>query len=137
MFLIMQHTTPHCPSLSPRVCSNSCASNQLYHPTISSSVRHFSFCTQAFPASGSFPIVSSLHQWRKYQSFSFSRSTSNEYSGLISIRIDCFDRLAVQGTRKRLLQHHSSKSSIIPCTTSCIVHLSHPCMSNGNYIGMI
>ena len=99
-------------------------------------VRRF-FCTQAFPASGSFPIVSSWHRWRKYRSFSFSKSTSNEYSGLVSIRIDCVDLLAVQGTCKSLLKHHSSKSSIIPCTTSCLVHLSHPYMSNGNYIGMI
>ena len=61
----LQHTRPHCPSLTPRACSNSCVSNQLYHPIISSSVGPFSFCPQAFPASGYFPIVSSLHQVAK------------------------------------------------------------------------
>ena len=63
--------------------------------------------------------------WPKYQSFSFSKSTSNEYSELSSIKIDCFDLLAVQGTHKSILQHHSSKALIIPCSVSCIVQLSH------------
>ena len=64
--------------------------------------------------------------WPKYWSFSFSISPSNEYSGLISFRIYWFDLLAVQGTIKSLLQHHSSKSSILWCSTSFIVQLSHP-----------
>ena len=67
----------------------------------------------------------------KYWSFSFNISPSNEYSGLISIRIDCFDLLAVQGILKSLLQHHSSKASIFQCSAFVIVQLSHPYMTTG------
>ena len=70
-----------------------------------------------------------LHiRWPKYWSFSFSISPSNEYSGLISFRIDWFDLLAVQGTLKSLLQHHSSKASILRCSSFFMVQLSNPCM---------
>ena len=101
------HQVP-CPSLSPRACSNSCPLNQWYHPTISSSVVPFSSCSQSFPASGSFSNKSALHnRWPKYWSFSFSISLSNEYSGLISFRMNWFDLLSLQGTLKSLLQHHS------------------------------
>ena len=65
-------------------------------------------------------------RWPKYWSFSFSISPSNEYSGLISFRMDWLDSLAVQGTLKRLLQHHSSKASILRCSASFLVQLSHP-----------
>ena len=65
----------------------------------------------------------------KYLSFSFSISPSNEYSGLISFRMDCLDLLAVQGTLKSLLQHHSSKTSILRCSAFFIVQLSHPYMT--------
>ena len=68
-------------------------------------------------------------RWPKYWSFSFSISLSNEYSGLISFRIDCFDLLAVQGTLKSLLQHHSSKASIFWCSAFLIIQLSHPYMT--------
>ena len=100
-----------CPSLSPRVYSNSCPLSRWWYPTISSSATLFSSCLQSFPASGSFPMSWPLHQVAKilalqYQSFS-------EYSGLISFRMDWFDLLAVQGTLKSLLQHHSSKTSIL------------------------
>ena len=64
-------------------------------------------------------------RWPKYQSFSFSISPSNEYSGLISFRIDWFDLLTVQGTLKNILQHHSSKASILWCSASFMIHLSH------------
>ena len=67
-------------------------------------------------------------RWPKYWSFSFSISPSNEHSGLISFRIDWFDLLAVQGTLKSLLQHHSSKASILQCSTFFITQLSHPYM---------
>ena len=66
--------------------------------------------------------------WPKYWSFSFSISPSNEYSGLISFRIDGLELLAVQGTLKRFLQHHSSKASILQCSAFFIVQLSHPYM---------
>ena len=137
IWLCTPWTTAHkdpCPSLSPRVCSNSCPLSQWCHPTISSSVAHFSSCLQSFPASGSFQCVTSLHQVsREYWSFSFSISPSNEYSGLISLKIDWFD-LAVQGTLKNLLQHHSSKASILWCSTFFIVQLSHLYMTTGKTI---
>ena len=70
-------------------------------------------------------------RWPKYCSFSFSISPSNEYSGLISFRMDWLDLLAVQGTLKSLLQHHRSKAPILQCSTFFIVQLSHPYMTNG------
>ena len=70
-------------------------------------------------------------RWPKYWSFSFSISPSNDYLGLISFRIDWLDLLAVQGTLKSLLQHHSSKASILPCSAFFIVQFSHPYMTTG------
>ena len=72
-------------------------------------------------------------KWPKYWSFRFSISPSNEHSGLISFRMDWLDLLAVQGTLKSLLQHHSSKVSILQCSAFYIVQLSHPYMSTGNH----
>ena len=74
--------------------------------------------------------------WPKYWSFSFSISPSNEYSGLISFRIDCFDLLAMQGTLKSLLQHHSSKASILRHSAFFTVQLSHPYMTTGKTIAL-
>ena len=105
-----QHTRPPCPSPTPRVYPNSCPSSQWCHPAISSSVIPFSSCPQSLPASGSFPM-SQFFTWSgKYWSFSFTISPSNEHPGLISFRMDWLDILAVQGTLKSLLQHHSSKA---------------------------
>ena len=75
-------------------------------------------------------------RWPKYGSFSFSMSPSNEYSGLISFRIDWLDLLAVQGTLKSLLQHHSSKASILRCSAVFIVQLSHPYVTTGKTIAL-
>ena len=75
-------------------------------------------------------------RWPNYWSFSFSISPSSEYSGLISFRMDWLDLLAVQGTLKSLLQHHSSKASILQCSTFFIVHLSHPHMTTGRTIAL-
>ena len=76
-----------------------------------------------------------LHiRWPKDWSFSFSISPSNEYSGLVSFRMDCWDLLAVQGTLKSLLQHHSSKASILRCSAFFKVQLSHPCITTGKTI---
>jgi len=75
-------------------------------------------------------------RWPEYCSFSFSVSSSNEYSGLISFRMDQLDLLAVQGTLKRLLQHHSSKASILQCSAFFIVQLSHPYMTTGKTIAL-
>ena len=78
-----------------------------------------------------------LHiRWPKYWSFSFIISPSNEYSGLISIRVDLFNLLAVQGTLKSLLQPHSSKASILQCSAFFIVQLSHPYMTPGKTIAL-
>ena len=74
--------------------------------------------------------------WPKYQSFSFSISPSNEHPGLISFRMDWLDLLAVQGTLKSLLQHHSSKASILLCSTFFTVQLSHPYMTTGKTIAL-
>ena len=85
-----------------------------------------------FPSIRVFPHESALHiRWPKYWTFSFSISTSKEYSGLISFRIDWFDLLAVQGTLKSLLQHHSSKASILQRSAFFTVQLSHPYMTTG------
>ena len=88
-----------------------------------------------FPSIRIFSNESTLHmRWPKYWSFSFSISPSNEYSGLISFRMDWLDLLAVQGTLKSLLQHHSSKTSILQCSAFSIVQLSHPYMTIGKII---
>ena len=129
----LHYTRLPCPWPTPKACWNSCPSSQWCHPTISSSVVPFS-CLQAFPASESFPM-SVLHiRWPKYWSFSFSISPSNEYSGLISFRINWLDLLAVQGTLKTLLQHHSSKASILCHSAFFIVQLLHPYMTTGKTI---
>ena len=75
-------------------------------------------------------------RWPKYWHFSFSISPSNEYSGLISFRMDWLDLLAIQGTLKNLLQHHSSKASILQCSAFFIVQLSHPYMTTGKTIAL-
>ena len=94
----LQHTRFSCLSPTPRASSNSCPSSQWCHPTISSSVIPFSSHLQSFPASGSFPISQFFTSGgQKYSSFSFSISPSNEYSGLISFRMDWLHLLAVQG----------------------------------------
>ena len=88
--------------------------------------------TSIFPSIRVFSNESALHiKWPKFWSFSFSISLSNEYSGLISFRIDWLDLLAVQGTLKSLFQHHSSKASILRCSAFFIVQLSHPYMTTG------
>ena len=90
-----------------------------------------------FPSIRVFSNESALHiRWPKYWSFSFSISSSSEYSGMISFRIDWFDLLAVQGTLKSLLQHHSSKPSILQRSTFFMVQLSHPYMTTGKTIAL-
>ena len=125
-----------CPSLTPRVYSNSCPSSQWCHPTISSSVVPFSsHCI--FPSIRVFSNESVFHiRWPKYWSFSFSISPTNEYSGLISSRIDWLDLLAVQGTLKSLLQHHRTKALILQGSAFLMVQLSHPYMTTGKTIAL-
>ena len=114
-----QHARPPCPSATSGVHSDSC------HPAISSSVVPFSSCAQSLPGSV-FSSESTLGiRWPKYWSFSFSIIPSKEIPGLISVRMDWLHLLAVQGTLKSLLQHHSSKASILLCSAFFIVQLSH------------
>ena len=130
--LRLQHARLLSPPLFPGVCSKSCPLSGRYYLTIPFSATLFSFCLQFFPASGSFPM-----SWlfasgsQSYWSFSFSISPSNEYSGLISLKIDWFDLLAAQGTLKSLLQHHNLKASILQCSAFFRVQLPHPYMTTG------
>ena len=140
----LQHTRLSCPSLSPRACSNSCPHQALLSFTISQSLlklmsiewvmpsNHFILCRplillpSIFPSIRVFSNKSALHtKWPKYWSFSFNISPSNEYSGLISFRIDWFALLAVQGTLKSLLQNHNSKASILSGTQPSLWSNSH------------
>ena len=120
-----QHARLPCPSPTPRAYSNSCSSSQWCHPTISSSMIPFS--SSIFPNIRVFCNESVLRiKWPKYWNFSLRISPSNEYSRLISFRIDLLDLLAVQGTLKNLLQHHSSKPSILQHSAFFMVQHSHP-----------
>ena len=121
----MDCSRPPCPSPSPGVCSSSCSFSRplILLPSVLPSIRLFSNDL-------------ALHiRWPKYWSFSFSISPCNEYSGLISFRMDWFDLLAVQGTLKSLLQH-SSKASILCCSAFFMVQLSHPYMTTGKTIAL-
>ena len=132
----LQHARPPCPSPAPGVHPDSHPSSRWCHPAISSSVVPFSSCPQSLPASV-FSNESTLHmRWPKYWSFSFSIIPSKEIPGLISFRIDWLDLLAVQGTLKSLLQHHSSKASILWCSAFFTVRLSHPYMTTGKTIAL-
>ena len=132
----LQHAKLPCPLPTPGAYSNSCPSSwwcqsnhlilchPLLLPSILSSIRIFSkesvLCIR----------------WPKYGSFSFSINLSNEYSGLISFRMDWLELLAVQGTLKSLLQHHSSKASIFQHLAFFIVQISHPYMTTGKTIAL-
>ena len=96
----------------------------------------FSSCLQSFPASGSFQMSQFFTRWPRYSSFSFNISPSNEYSGLISFRMDWLDLLAIQGTLKSLLQHYSSKASVLWCSAFFIVQLSHPYVTTGKTVAL-
>ena len=130
----LQHAGFLCPSLSPRVCSNSGPLSRgchliLCHPLL--------LLPSVFPSFRVFSNESVLGiRWPKYWSFSFSINPSNEHTGLISFRIDWIDLLAVQGTLKNLLQHHSSKASILWHTAFFRVQLSHPYMTTRKTIAL-
>ena len=132
----LQHARPPYPSLMPGVHSNSRPSSQWCHPAISSSVIPFSSCPQSLPASDSSNESTLRMRWPKYWSFSFSIIPSKEISGLISFRMDWLDLLAVQGTLKSLLQHHSSNASILQHSAFFTVRLSHPYMTTGKIIAL-
>jgi len=131
-----KNTKLPCPSPTPGAYSNSCPSTQWYHPTISSSVHPLLLLPSIFPSIKVFSNESVLRiRWPKYWSFSFSISHSNEYSGLNSFGINWLDFSAVQGTLKSLLQHHSSKASILQCLAFFIVQLTsiYDCWKNHSF----
>ena len=123
----LQQARLPCPSSNPRVCSNSCPSSWWCHLTISSSGNPVSSCLQSFPASKFFSNESAIHiKWPKYWRISFSISPSNEYSGLISFRIDWLD-LAVLGTLKssptpQFKSINSSELSFLYCPILTTIH---------------
>ena len=125
----LQHARPPCPSPTSRVYSNSCPLSQwchliLCHPLL--------LLPSIFPSIRVFSKESALHiRWPNYWSFSFNISLSKEYSGLILFRIHWLTLLAIQGTLKSLLQHHSSKASILRRSAFFTVQLSHPYMTTG------
>ena len=132
-----QHPRPPYPSPAPGVYPNSCPLSRWCHPTTSSSVIPFSSCPQSFPASGSFPMSQLFSSGgQSIKSFSLSISPSNAHPGLISFRMGWLDLLAVQGTLKSLLQHHSSKASILRHSAFFRVQLSHPYMTTGKTIAL-
>ena len=130
----LRHTRITCPSPFPRVCSNSCPLSRWCLPTISSSVAP-SPPALIFPSIRVFPSVPAFHI-RCPKHWSITISTFNEYSGLISFRIDWFDLLAVQGTLKSLLQHHNLKASILQHSAFFMVQLLHLYMTTGKTIAL-
>ena len=132
----LQRNRPPCPSPTPGDYSKSRPLSQWCHPTITSSDVPFS-SPSVFPSIRVFSNESALHiRWPKFWSFNFSISPSNEHSGLIFFRMDWSDLLVVQGTLKNLLQHHSSKASILWHSAFFIVQFSHPYMATGKPIAL-
>ena len=136
-----QHARPPCPSPTARVypnCQSLPMSIELVMPS-----NHLILCHPLFLLPSIFPSIrdfsneSALRiRWPKYWGFSFNISPSKEHPGLISFRMDWLDLLEVQGTLKSLLQHHSSKASILWCSAFFIVHFSHPYMTTGKTIAL-
>ena len=135
-----QHTRPPCPLPTSKVHLNPCTLSRWCPPTISSYrplLLILSFSPSIFPSIRVFSNESALCiRWPKYCSFSFNISPSNEHPRLISFKMDWLDLLAVQGICKSLLQHHSSKASILPLSAYFIVQLSHPYMTTGKTISL-
>ena len=127
----LQHNRLPSSSWTPGAYSNSCPLSRWCHSTISSSVIPFPSCLQSFLASGFFPMSQLFTSGGQNVGFSASTCPSNEYSGLISSKIEWLDHLGVQGTLKSLLQHHSSKASILWHSNFFILQLSHPYMTTG------
>ena len=134
----LQQAVHHpCPSPPPRVYPNSCPV-ELVMPS-----NHLILCRPLLLLPSSFHSISVFSnesalriRWPKYWSFSFNIGPSNEYPGLISFRTDWLGLLAVQGTLKSLLQHHSSKASTFQCSAFCTVQLSYPYMTTGKTIAL-
>ena len=133
----LQHSRPACPSPTPEVCPSSCPLHWWCHPVISSSDALFSFCPQSFPASETFPM-----SWlwasddQNTGALALAIRPYNEHSGLISLKTDWFDLLAVQATFRSLLQHHSLKASVLWHSAFCTVQLSQPYVTTGKTIAL-
>ena len=128
----LQHTSPPCPSPTPRIHPNPCPSSRWYHPAISSFCSPLLLLSPIPPSIRVFSNESTLRmRWPKYWSFTVSISPSKEHPGLISFTMDWLDLLAVQGTLKSLLQHYSSKASILQRSAFFRVQLSHSYMTTG------
>ena len=132
----LQHTRAPCPSLTPNLLE--LMSIESVMPS-----NHLILCHSLLLPPSIFPSIRVFSnesvlciRWPKYWTFSFSIIPSNEYSGLISFRMDWLDLLAVQGTLKSLLQHHSSEASILWCSAFFIVQHSHPYMTTGKTIAL-
>ena len=133
----LQHTRPPCPSPTPGVHPNPCPLSRWCHPTNLILCRPLLLLPSIFPSIRVFSNESGLRiRWSKYCSFSFSLNPSNEYSGLISFRMDWLDLLAVQGSLKSLHQHHSSKAAILHCSSFFMVQISHPYILTGKIIAL-
>ena len=155
----LQHASAPCPSRSLGVCSSSCPLSRWCYPTSpslcssnkpkfmsSESVilsNHLILCPSLLLLPSMFPSTKVFSnelalwiRWPKYWSFDFNISPSNEYSGLISFRMDWLDLRAFQGTLKSFLEHHSSKASILRHSACFIVQLSHPHMTTGKTIAL-
>ena len=130
----LQHARLSCLSPPPWVWSNLCSLSWWYHPTISSSVTHFSSCSQSFPSSGSFPVNGVFASGG--QSIGVSASVLPMNIQMISLKIDWFDFLAVQGHLKSLFQYYNSKASILWHSAFFMVQLSHPYMTTGKTIDL-
>ena len=133
----LQHARPPSQSPTPGIYSNSCPLSQWYHPTISSSVIPFFSCLQSFPASGSFQMTQFFASGGQSIGVSASASVlAMNIQDWFPFRMDWLDLLAVQGTLKSLLQHHSSKASILRHSAFFIVQLSHPYMTTEKTIAL-
>ena len=132
----LQHSRLPCPSPAPGTYLNSCPSGRWCHPTISSSVVPFSSHLQSFPASGFFQWVSSSHQVAKVVEFQLQHQSFQWTLRTDFLRMNWLDLLAVQGTLKSFLQHHSSKASILWCSAFFIVQLLHLYMTTGKTIAL-
>ena len=127
----LQHARPPCPSPTPGVHPNPCPLSRWYHPTISSSVSPSPPALNLSQHQGLFKWVSPLHQVAKVLDFQLQHQSYQWTPRILSFRMDWLDLLAVQGTLKSLLQHHSSKAAILRYSAFFTVQLSHPYMTTG------
>ena len=126
----LQHARIPCPSSTPRACSNSCPLSWWWLPSNRLILCHTLLLPSIFPSIRVFSNESALHiRWPDYWSFSFNISPSNKHPGLISFKMAWLGLFAVQGTLKSLLQHHSSKASILRHSAFFTAQLSHPYMT--------